>query len=133
MKTIRVVTTKRASIADIIHNYRTFSREFKKENPPQCVCHSTGEHKILTPEDLPPFPGRILMQNAKSNIPHPSKVDRFREGYEAILRAIQHLEKLMSQWEQNKSDFLPFPPLSDFHLSLKLHWAVFLVYLMFDH
>jgi predicted RNA-binding protein with PIN domain len=35
---LRVVNTKRESVADIFYNHISFSKRFQKENVPKCIC-----------------------------------------------------------------------------------------------
>jgi hypothetical protein len=48
---LRVVTTRRRSLADIFHNHRQFAKKYCVYSLPQCVC-SFDDHRILLPEDF---------------------------------------------------------------------------------
>jgi hypothetical protein len=48
---LRVVTTRRKSIADTLYNHIKFAKNFDLNLPPLCVCDNTN-HPILLPQNF---------------------------------------------------------------------------------
>jgi len=104
-KKMRVVTTSRSSLGDIIFNFRKAARVYDPKCEPDCVCNTShGEHAILTPEQLPPFEKLVLTQNSK-NLPHPSTINLYEEGCKAIRESLPALEKILNQRERNRKEY----------------------------
>jgi hypothetical protein len=104
----RLVNTRRDSIADILHNHIPFSKLFSKDNIQKCVCPNSSdrenEHKIRLSDSFSGDAFLVLSQNSK-NIPHPdyfNTADEVKSGFRNI---IADVSKLLSQSEQNHSDF----------------------------
>jgi hypothetical protein len=63
---LRIIATKRRSIADILYNHRSFAKSFNQHSPPQCVCQDTL-HKIRLPDHFHDKISAVLSQNSKNN------------------------------------------------------------------
>jgi hypothetical protein len=100
---LRVVTTRRKSISDILYNARLFAKRFYLNTPVVCACgHPT--HRILLPEDFDGKINCVLSQNSR-NIPYPSAVDAQNELLYAFRSVLNQLSSVLNQSEANMFGF----------------------------
>lgn len=103
-ESIRVVLTKRDSIADMTHNYIKEAKTFSLHKPPVCVCANGGDHKVRLPEDFEGEIGKVLGQNSK-NIPYPSSIDAQDELRVSFLDALAQVQPMIDQRQENIRQF----------------------------
>lgn len=101
---MRVVHTRRQSIAVTLQNFRRAAKDFNEKSTVKCLCDNNAQHTVRLPEDFTGITGQVLQQNSK-NIPFPSEINSEQELFDAFQSMLSQAEKLLNQSQENQRNF----------------------------
>jgi hypothetical protein len=92
---IRIVQTKQKSIADMLHNFRRYARDFDPTEEFACTCQH-NDHKVLLAKDFEGITRKVLQQNSK-NIPTIDSHNHIGNILKALIDILGRLKQIRGQ------------------------------------